>query len=121
MRGMLQRLPDHAVGQITQRWFIGTRNAGGIAVAHPFHIHVNPFQLQRTGPDGKPETIWKDTLLVPPSSAQQPIKVYTRYLDYIGQFVMHCHILDHEDLGMMEVDEVVTDAGGAGFGVHRHH
>ncbi|MCB1719519.1 MAG: multicopper oxidase domain-containing protein, partial [Candidatus Competibacteraceae bacterium] len=28
--------------------------------------------------------------------------------DYIGKFVIHCHILDHEDLGMMEVQEVVN-------------
>jgi FtsP/CotA-like multicopper oxidase with cupredoxin domain len=44
--------------------------------------------------------------------------VYTRYTDYIGQFVMHCHILDHEDLGMMEVEEVVDTASAT---AHRHH
>jgi FtsP/CotA-like multicopper oxidase with cupredoxin domain len=32
--------------------------------------------------------------------------VYTRYTDYIGAYVYHCHILDHEDQGMMEVVEV---------------
>lgn len=76
---------------------------------HVFHIHINPFQFSRVGPDGKNELVWKDTLLVP---AGQTLNIYTRYLDYIGQFVMHCHILDHEDLGMMEVEEVVGDAGG---------
>lgn len=76
---------------------------------HVFHIHVNPFQWSRTGPDGKPELVWKDTLLV-----QGPTitNVYTHYKDYIGQFVIHCHILDHEDLGMMEVVEVVDTANG---------
>jgi len=76
---------------------------------HVFHIHVNPFQWTRTGPDGAPEQVWKDTLLV-----QGPTitNVYTQYTDYIGKFVMHCHILDHEDLGMMEVEEVVDTAGG---------
>ncbi len=35
-----------------------------------------------------------------------------RYTDYIGQFVMHCHILDREDLGMVEVVEMVGEATG---------
>lgn len=41
--------------------------------------------------------------------ASQTLNVFTRYTDYIGQFVMHCHILDHEDLGMVEVGEVVGE------------
>jgi FtsP/CotA-like multicopper oxidase with cupredoxin domain len=71
---------------------------------HVFHIHVNPFQVRRTGPSGEPQTVWKDTQLIPPGDT---VVVYTRYLDYTGAFVLHCHILDHEDLGMMEVVEVV--------------
>jgi FtsP/CotA-like multicopper oxidase with cupredoxin domain len=82
---------------------------------HVFHIHINPFQLTRTGPDGNPQLVWKDTLLVPGQVKQAdgtyknspPVQVFTTYTDYIGQYVMHCHILDHEDLGMMEVIEVV--------------
>lgn len=72
---------------------------------HVFHIHVNPFQWERTGPDGKPQLVWKDTLLV---QGPAVTNVYTQYRDYIGQYVLHCHILDHEDLGMMEVLEVVN-------------
>lgn len=83
---------------------------------HVFHIHVNPFQWSRTGPDGKPELVWKDTLLV---QGPAVTNVYTQYTDYIGQFVMHCHILDHEDLGMMEVEEVVDTASGTRL--PRHH
>lgn len=76
---------------------------------HVFHIHVNPFQWSRTGPDGNPELVWKDTLLV---QGPAVTNVYTQYTDFIGQFVMHCHILDHEDLGMMEIEEVVDTADG---------
>lgn len=72
---------------------------------HVFHIHVNPFQWERTGPDGKPQLVWKDTLLV---QGPAVTNVYTQYRDYIGQYVLHCHILDHEDLGMMEVLDVVN-------------
>jgi FtsP/CotA-like multicopper oxidase with cupredoxin domain len=71
---------------------------------HVFHIHVNPFQMLRKDPSGAEELVWKDTVLVP---GGQQLNVYTQYLDFLGQFVIHCHILDHEDLGMMEVVEVV--------------
>jgi FtsP/CotA-like multicopper oxidase with cupredoxin domain len=76
---------------------------------HVFHIHVNPFQWVRKGPDGTDELVWKDTLLV---QGPAVTNIYTQYRDYIGKFVMHCHILDHEDLGMMEVEEVVNAVGG---------
>jgi|CXWL01.1.fsa_nt_gi FtsP/CotA-like multicopper oxidase with cupredoxin domain len=87
-------------------------------VPHVFHIHVNPFELVRKDPLGADELVWKDTILVPPPPRKSPpgtpaptINIYTQYLDYIGQFVLHCHILDHEDLGMMEVVEVVGEQG----------
>jgi FtsP/CotA-like multicopper oxidase with cupredoxin domain len=103
-------------------------NNGIPALPHVFHIHVNPFQMERLGPGGVPQTVWKDTVLVPPTDpvTNQPaqINVYTQYTDYIGAFVLHCHILDHEDLGMMEVVEVISPQGakplqGIAAG-HRH-
>jgi FtsP/CotA-like multicopper oxidase with cupredoxin domain len=91
-------------------------NANGIPpLPHVFHIHVNPFQMDRIGPNGQTQTVWKDTVLVPPPTLAEPnlqINIYTQYTDYIGAFVLHCHILDHEDLGMMEVVEVVSPEGG---------
>jgi FtsP/CotA-like multicopper oxidase with cupredoxin domain len=88
------------------------------ALPHVFHIHVNPFQTTRLDPAGKPEVVWKDTLLVPPATNLQ---VFTRYLDYVGQFVMHCHILDHEDLGMMEIVEVVGEQPASALPAHGGH
>lgn len=73
---------------------------------HVFHIHVNPFQVRRLGPGGTLQTVWKDTQLISPGAT---VSLYTRYSDFLGAFVMHCHILDHEDLGMMEVVEVVRE------------
>jgi hypothetical protein len=37
------------------------------------------------------------------------ILFFTRYTDYLGTFVMHCHILDHEPLKTMEVVDVVGE------------
>jgi len=85
-----------------EEWDVST-DPISIAPTHPFHIHVNPFQATRTGPDGQPEIVWKDTILI---KQGEPQKLRMRYEDFTGKFVMHCHILDHEDQGMMEVDEV---------------
>ncbi len=54
-----------------------------------------------------------------PPAAQ--LRLFTQYLDYIGQFVMHCHILDHEDLGMMEIVEVIPDAPASAMPAHGGH
>jgi hypothetical protein len=36
----------------------------------------------------------------------------SRFVDYAGVFVQHCHILAHEDVGMMQLVEVYTDPPG---------
>lgn len=88
----------------TEQWILETK-PDSLYYAHPFHIHVNPFQTWREDPAGNPELIWRDTLMVPKTQKQY---VYTQYTDYIGQYVYHCHILDHEDQGMMELVEIVN-------------
>lgn len=85
---------------------------------HPFHIHVNPFELVRKGPDGNDEKIWKDTILV---TKDQPYVLRSRYEDFDGTFVLHCHILNHEDKGMMEqVQIVVPDVPHVLHGSKKH-
>jgi FtsP/CotA-like multicopper oxidase with cupredoxin domain len=86
-------------------WTLGSSVAN-----HPFHIHVNPFQYVRKNPLGKNEIIWRDTLLV---RQDVPVKIRSRYERYIGKFVIHCHILDHEDQGMMQIVEVEIPGGSA--------
>ncbi len=90
-----------------EEWFVSSSQHQG----HPFHIHVNPFQVML----GNGKDIWKDTLFVGPS---QSFRLRTRYDRYIGRFVMHCHILDHEDRGMMELQEVVLPDSGGGHHPH---
>ena len=36
------------------------------------------------------------------------ITIRSRFLDFTGKYVYHCHILDHEDMGMMGIVEVVA-------------
>jgi FtsP/CotA-like multicopper oxidase with cupredoxin domain/peroxiredoxin len=77
---------------------------------HPFHLHVNPFEVIRRDPQtGKiVERVWRDTVLV---TAKQPVTIRVRYRDFPGKSVFHCHNLAHEDLGMMQnIDVVRTPA-----------
>jgi FtsP/CotA-like multicopper oxidase with cupredoxin domain/peroxiredoxin len=68
---------------------------------HPFHIHVNPFQVvMKTDANGKstPMNLWRDTLYI---KEKETYTIRSRFRDFLGQTVLHCHILDHEDQGMM--------------------
>lgn len=99
----------------TQKWQVGSRNSGTISVAHPFHIHINPFLItQVLDQDGKDVLaqefggpIWRDTLAV---KQNYTYTLLTKYEVYTGRFVNHCHILDHEDNGMMEIVEIYDPA-----------
>jgi len=86
-----------------EEWTITSRFAN-----HPFHIHTNPFQVVSMKDESGHETVtmpfWKDTLLIKQGWV---VKVRTRYSDFTGTFVTHCHILDHEDRGMMQKVTIV--------------
>jgi len=69
---------------------------------HPLHLHVWPF-LVVDGPTG---SSWKDTINVP---ANQSVRVVIAFTGITGRTVYHCHILDHEDLGMMGTIDVPGD------------
>ena len=68
---------------------------------HPFHIHVNPFQLVAN--DGVVEPAMRDVINV---SRGSRCRIRTRFADFAGKTMYHCHILDHEDLGMMGTLEI---------------
>ncbi len=70
---------------------------------HPFHIHVNDFQVMSINGQTVPRS-YQDTTPIPPRGE---IVIRTRFTDFTGKFVYHCHILGHEDAGMMGVVEVV--------------
>ncbi len=74
-----------------------------VGMDHPFHLHG--FQFQVIDRDGVPVPFrsWKDTVNVPKHST---VRFIVRYDDYPGRWMFHCHILDHEDHGMMGVLEV---------------
>jgi FtsP/CotA-like multicopper oxidase with cupredoxin domain len=74
---------------------------------HPFHIHVNDFQVLSVNGEPVDAHSWEDTVPIP---AHGEIVIRSRFLDFMGKTVYHCHILDHEDRGMMGVVEIVDPA-----------
>ena len=89
----------------TEIWEIHNRTA----VAHVMHIHHTDWYLLAR--DGKPPPPWEDCLkesfFVYPG---ERIRVAGRFSDYTGKFVLHCHMLDHEDHGLMGQFQVVKSS-----------
>jgi len=71
---------------------------------HPFHLHVWPMQLLSVDGVATTETRWQDVVNVP---AKGEAVVRIAFEDFKGMAVYHCHILDHEDQGMMGIIQVV--------------
>jgi FtsP/CotA-like multicopper oxidase with cupredoxin domain len=87
---------------------------------HPIHVHVNDFQVieyydpttgLRTGADEfgvdnantPAPTMQIDETVIEPGI----LSIRTRFDDYVGLFVMHCHRLNHEDNGLMMLISVI--------------
>ncbi|QGN31605.1 multicopper oxidase family protein [Microlunatus sp. Gsoil 973] len=73
---------------------------------HSVHVHLSPFRvISRTGHRPEPvEAGWKDTLDLRPTEYAD---VAVRFTNHRGHYLMHCHNLEHEDMGMMSAFEVV--------------
>jgi FtsP/CotA-like multicopper oxidase with cupredoxin domain len=70
---------------------------------HSFHIHDVQFQIVAIDgtPPPPPLAGWKDTVYLPPGV---PIRLVMRFADYTDQmmpYMYHCHLMFHEDMGMM--------------------
>ncbi|WP_295016082.1 multicopper oxidase family protein [uncultured Micrococcus sp.] len=65
---------------------------------HPMHLHVWPMQVVSAAGRDVPGPRWQDVVNIP---AFGEVTVRVAFEDFGGRTVYHCHILDHEDLGMM--------------------
>jgi FtsP/CotA-like multicopper oxidase with cupredoxin domain len=92
---------DHQVQLGTVEDWVITNKAG---MDHPFHIHTNHFQV--VSRNGQPEPLlgWKDVVNIP---AYETVTIRIPFRDFAGKTVYHCHILDHEDQGMMGIVEII--------------
>ena len=120
----LQPLFDDMIVGNYEEWTVVNRSFSD----HPFHIHQNHFLLTKIDniPLSQPE--WHDTIIVPgsipnptgpdlpqPNINDNPIGSITFRIHFapqtVGCFVAHCHIITHEDLGMMQRLDILPGRG----------
>ncbi len=96
------RAEAHPKIDTTETWEVFNRTG----VAHMIHLHHTDWYLLSR--DGKPPPPWEDclkeTFFIYPG---ERILLAGHFSDYTGKFVIHCHMLDHEDHGLMSQFEVV--------------
>jgi len=99
-----KRVDEYVSANSTEIWNI-TNNS---PMAHPFHAHAIQWQiLSRNGvPASGTDLGWKDTFLV---RANESVKIIGKFEPVnTGDYMYHCHILEHEDAGMMGYFRVGT-------------
>ncbi len=74
--------------------------------AHVYHIHTNPFKITRINGRTLARPLWRDTFVLSGKNGDS-ITFESNFEDFTGKFVEHCHVLTHEDLGMMSAIEVI--------------
>jgi FtsP/CotA-like multicopper oxidase with cupredoxin domain len=88
------RIDQHVPAGAVEEWTIVNTSP----MDHPFHLHVWPMQVLRVGSETIGPAEWQDVVNIPAHSSS---KVRIAFDDFTGTSVFHCHILDHEDQGMM--------------------
>jgi FtsP/CotA-like multicopper oxidase with cupredoxin domain len=86
----------------TEEWVLRNRSRE----EHPFHLHTDEFQVVAI--NGRPYDArsLQDTVVIPVGGT---VRIRVRFSDFTGAFVFHCHILAHEDAGMMGLVDVTRD------------
>ena len=82
----------------TERWTLSSGDG-----QHVFHVHQTMFQILSINGEPPPleESGWEDSVLV---NGAREVVIAARFNSYAAEeipYLFHCHILDHEDLGMM--------------------
>jgi len=116
--GSIQATEHHSMVGTDEIWEVV--NSSGMD--HPWHQHVNDAQvLSMTGGDANLAKYaqlytrvpaWKDTIIIPKWGTvtfRIPIR------DFGGMTMFHCHILEHEDIGMMGMWHIMGDGGMGGM------
>jgi FtsP/CotA-like multicopper oxidase with cupredoxin domain len=97
-----------------QRW----RLVNASTITHYIHLHEESWRtVSRNGLDPPAwEAGFQDTWRLDPGDG---VDVAAKVTDYLGPFLIHCHMLDHEDHGMMATFQVVKPGSRAAASHHR--
>lgn len=102
----ISRIDEKVKLGATEIWEI--TNQSGMMMSMPHSMHLHDVQFQILDRDGRRppahEQGRKDTVLIQPG---ETVRIISRFLDYKGVYMYHCHLLEHEDDGMMGQFEVV--------------
>ena len=71
---------------------------------HVFHIHTNPFQVVSVNGKALAVPEWRDSVIVERKGGRVVFR--SRFLDFTGVYMVHCHMMNHEEMGMMQTVEV---------------
>ena len=88
-----------------EEWKLVNLDKNSSGNIHPFHIHVNDFQVISI--NGKPYDAngYQDTVIIPTGGGEVVIRI--PFDDFVGKTVYHCHLMFHGDFGMMGILEIV--------------
>ena len=108
----LGRIDEVATVGATEIWEV--RNAAG--TPHSFHVHDVRFRVVEYAGEPPPPHLrgFKDTVYVPPGKTVRFVVRFSDYADPDLPYMFHCHVLQHEDRGMMGQFVVVEPGGRAG-------
>ena len=106
---LLHRRQEFDPGRIDQRVKLGAVEEWTIVNTHEhddhvFHIHTNPFQVVSVNGKALAVPEWRDSVIVPRKGGDAVFR--SRFLDYTGIYMIHCHMMNHEEMGMMQTVEV---------------
>jgi len=99
----MNRIDEELKVNELEEWVVSNESSGGMGMMssspHPFHVHGVQFQIIERNGDEPPlnEQGWKDTVMV---KSNEKVKLLVNFKEK-GLFMYHCHILEHEDSGMM--------------------
>jgi FtsP/CotA-like multicopper oxidase with cupredoxin domain len=102
----MKRIDAKVKAGSTEIWEIVNVPTGMMEVPHSFHLHGVQFQILDINGKNPPagENGWKDTVLVWPGDT---LRIIIPFREFPGIYMYHCHLLEHEDDGMMGQFEVV--------------
>jgi blue copper oxidase len=113
----MDRIDETVAAGSTEVWQV-TNTSG---TPHSFHVHDVRFQILDLDGSPPPAALsgWKDTVYLPPERTFRLVVRFGHYADPHMPYMLHCHLLRHEDQGMMGQFIVADDRSHAGPSAHR--